>query len=75
MNRQVNKEQSEAPMIKPFVGFCVEAGDPAAFLDVVEKPGGKTVVLPSGIPDFALTWPFFADPEGHVFGLSGGAVQ
>ena len=75
MNRQVNKEQRVAPMIKPFVGFCVEVGDPAAFLEGVEKLGGKTVALPAGIPDFALTWPFLVDPEGHAFGLSGGAVQ
>jgi hypothetical protein len=29
----------------------------------------------TGIPDFGLTFAFFADPEGHVVGLSRGAVQ
>jgi len=27
------------------------------------------------IPGFGLTFAFFADPEGHVVGLSKGAVQ
>jgi predicted enzyme related to lactoylglutathione lyase len=57
------------------VTFYVEVDDPAAFLERAEKPGGKTVVPPTKIPDFGLTFAFFADPNGHVVGLSGGAVQ
>jgi uncharacterized protein len=57
------------------VTFYVEAGGPAAFVDRAEKLGGKTVVPPTEIPGFGLTFAFFADPEGHVVGLSRGAVQ
>jgi predicted enzyme related to lactoylglutathione lyase len=57
------------------VTFYVEVDDPAAYLAKVEKLGGRTVVPPSEIPDFGLTFAFFADPEGHVVGLSKGAVQ
>jgi predicted enzyme related to lactoylglutathione lyase len=74
-------------MSKPIVGWFeitgkdgpalqhVEVDDPAEFLEKAEKLGGKTVVPPTEIPDFGLTFAFFADPEGHVVGLSRGAVQ
>lgn len=32
-------------------------------------------MAPTEIPGFGLTFAFFADPEGHVVGLSNGAVQ
>jgi hypothetical protein len=32
-------------------------------------------VPPTEIPEFGLTFARFADPEGHVVGLSKGAVQ
>ena len=57
------------------VTFYVEVDDPAAYLSRVEKLGGKTIVPPTEIPNFGLTFAFFADPEGHVVGLSKGAVQ
>jgi len=57
------------------VTFYVEVDDPAEFLAKAEKLGGRTVVPPTEIPDFGLTFAFFADPEGHVVGLSKGAVQ
>jgi uncharacterized protein len=57
------------------VTFYVEVDDLAAFLDRAEKLGGKTLVPPTEIPDSGLTFAFFADPEGHVVGLSRGAVQ
>jgi predicted enzyme related to lactoylglutathione lyase len=57
------------------VTFYVEVDDPGAYLARAEKLGGKTIVPPSEIPDFALTFAFFADPEGHVAGLSKGAVR
>ena len=55
--------------------FYVEVDDPKAYLTKAEKLGGMTVVPPTEIPDFGLTFAFFADPEGHVVGLSKGAVQ
>lgn len=57
------------------VTFYVEVDDPAAFLERVGKLGGKTVVPPTEIPGFGITFAFFADPEGHVIGLSRGAVR
>jgi uncharacterized protein len=57
------------------VSFYVEVDDPAAYLHKAEQLGGKTVVPPTEIPQFGLTFAFFSDPEGHVVGLSRGAVQ
>jgi predicted enzyme related to lactoylglutathione lyase len=57
------------------VSFYVEVDDPAAYLKKAEQLGGKTIVPPTEIPNFGLTFAFFADPEGHVVGLSKGAVQ
>ena len=57
------------------VTFYVEVDDPAGYLKKVEQLGGKTVVPPTEIPQFGLTFAFFADPEGHMVGLSKGAVQ
>ena len=57
------------------VTFYVEVDDPAAYLAKAETLGGKTIVPPTEIPNFGLTFAFFADPEGHVVGLSKGAVQ
>ena len=57
------------------VTFYVEVDDPAEYLSKAEKLGGKTLVPPTEIPSFNLTFAFFTDPEGHVVGLSKGAVQ
>jgi uncharacterized protein len=57
------------------VTFYVEVDDPAACLEKAAQLGGSTVVPPTEIPNFGLTFAFFADPEGHVVGLSKGAVQ
>ena len=57
------------------VSFYVEVDDPAAYLTRAEQLGGQTIVPPTEIPQFGLTFAFFADPEGHVVGLSRGAVQ
>jgi predicted enzyme related to lactoylglutathione lyase len=57
------------------ITFYAEAGDPAAFLDRAGKLGGKTVGPPAQIPGSGLTFAFFADPGGHIAGLSGGTVQ
>jgi predicted enzyme related to lactoylglutathione lyase len=40
-----------------------------------EGLGGTTIVPPTEIPGYHLTFAFFADPEGHVVGLTKGAVQ
>jgi predicted enzyme related to lactoylglutathione lyase len=57
------------------VTFYVEVDNLAAYLQKAEKLGGTTVVPPTEIPDFGLTFAFFTDPEGHVVGLSKGAVR
>jgi len=57
------------------VTFYVEVDDPAAYLRKAEGLGGQTIVPPTEIEQFGLTFAFFADPQGHVVGLSKGAVQ
>jgi uncharacterized protein len=57
------------------VTFYVEVDDPTAYLAKAERLGGRTIVPPTEIPQFGLTFAFFADPEGHVVGLSKGAVR
>jgi uncharacterized protein len=57
------------------VTFYVEVDDPSAYLAKAERLGGRTIVPPTEIPQFGLTFAFFADPEGHVVGLSKGAVR
>jgi predicted enzyme related to lactoylglutathione lyase len=57
------------------VTFYVEVDDPAAYLERAEQLGGQTIMAPTEIPDLGLTFAFFTDPEGHVVGLSKGAVQ
>ena len=56
------------------VTFYVEVDDPAAFLKRAEQLGGAVVLPPTEIPQFHLTFAMFADPEGHLVGLSKGAV-
>lgn len=57
------------------VTFYVEVDDPSAYLAKVERLGGSIIAPPVDIPGFGVTFAFFADPEGHVVGLSKGAVQ
>ena len=57
------------------VTFYVEVDDPAAYLRKVEELGGQTIVPPTDLEQFGLTFAFFSDPEGHLVGLSKGAVQ
>lgn len=57
------------------VTFYVEVNDPAAYLKKVQQLGGQTIMPPTELEQFGLTFAFFADPEGHVVGLSKGAVQ
>ena len=57
------------------VTFFVEVDDPKAYLAKVEELGGKTVAPPMEIPTYNLTFAYFTDPQGHLIGLSRGAVQ
>ena len=57
------------------VTFYVEVDDPAAYLNKAEELGGQTIVPPTELEQFGLTFAFFTDPEGHVVGLSKGAAQ
>jgi len=56
------------------VTFYIEVDDPAAYLKRAEKLGGKTIMPPMEVPQANLTFAYFADPEGHMIGLSRGAV-
>jgi uncharacterized protein len=57
------------------VTFYVEVDDPAAYLAKAEALGGTTIAPPMEVPGYNLTFAFFADPEGHVIGLSKGVVR
>ena len=57
------------------VTFYVEVDDVAEYLEKAEGLGGQTIVPPTEIEGFGLTIAFFADPEGHMVGLSKGAIQ
>jgi uncharacterized protein len=57
------------------VTFYVEVEDVAAYLEKAKQLGGQAIVPPTELEQFGLTFAFFADPEGHVVGLSKGAVQ
>jgi predicted enzyme related to lactoylglutathione lyase len=48
--------------------FYIEVDDPQAYLDRIERAGGKTVVPVTVIPGM-VTFAQFADPEGNVVGL------
>jgi predicted enzyme related to lactoylglutathione lyase len=57
------------------VTFYVEVDDPATYLRKAEELGGQTILPPTELEQFGLTFAFFADPEGHLVGLSKGAVR
>ncbi len=54
--------------------FYVEVDDVPASLARAEELGGRAVVPPTRVPGMDLTIAFFADPDGHVVGLSHGAT-
>lgn len=68
----VGKSQDGGP---GHVTFFVEVDDPADYLAKAERLGGKTVVPPTEIPSYNMTFAYFVDPQGHLIGLSKGAVQ
>lgn len=57
------------------VTFFVEVDDLSAHLKKVEELGGAVVFPPTEIPEYHLTFAYFADPEGHVIGLSRGMAR
>lgn len=57
------------------VTFFVEVDDPKAYLARAEKLGGQTVVPPTEVSEYGLTFAYFTDPQGHLIGLSKGVVQ
>jgi uncharacterized protein len=54
------------------VTFYIEVDDLQKALDKIEKLGGKTVNPPMEIPGTPVKLAHFADPEGHLIGLSTG---
>jgi predicted enzyme related to lactoylglutathione lyase len=48
--------------------FYIEVDDPQAYLDRIERAGGRTVVPVTEVPD-VVTFAQFADPQGNVAGL------
>jgi predicted enzyme related to lactoylglutathione lyase len=54
------------------VTFYVEVDDPAGYLARAEQLGGHTIVPPTEIANYGITFAMFTDPEGHVVGLSKG---
>lgn len=57
-----------------YATFYVEVDDPKASLARAEELGGKTIVPPTEVPGWDLTFVLFADPEGHLVGLARGAA-
>jgi predicted enzyme related to lactoylglutathione lyase len=57
------------------VTFYVEVDDLAAYRARAEKLGGRTLVPPTEIAEFGLTFALLADPEGHGVGLSRGVLR
>ena len=57
------------------VTFYAEVDDVGTYLQKAEELGGQTIMPPTTIEQSGLTFAFFTDPEGHVVGLSKGAVR
>ena len=52
----------------------IGVNDPKAYLAKAEKLGGHTILAPTEIPAYHLTFALFADPEGHMVGLMKGGI-
>ena len=50
------------------VTIYIEVDDPDAYLEKVNRAGGKTLMPTSHVTD-GVTIAMFADPDGHVIGL------
>ena len=55
------------------VTFYVRVDDLQSSLDKAESLGGKTIMLPTEVPD-QVTFALFADPEGNMVGLVKGEM-
>ena len=60
---------SGQPGMEGYVTIYVEVDDPQAYLDKAVAAGGKVIVPVTVIPEM-VTFAQFADPEGHVIGLT-----
>lgn len=56
------------------VTVYVEVDDLQKYLTKAESLGGKTVAPPMDVPGWNLSIALMIDPEGHLIGLSKGAV-
>nr|ASV46811.1 hypothetical protein [uncultured bacterium] len=53
-----------------YVTFYIDVDDINAYTVKVEQLGGKIIMPPTELSDFNMTFAQFADPEGHVIGLT-----
>jgi predicted enzyme related to lactoylglutathione lyase len=53
-----------------YVTVYVGVDDIKASIAKAEQLGGKTVMPPTELPEFHVTFALFSDPEGHVIGLT-----
>ena len=53
-----------------YVTFYVGVDDIKSSISKVEQMGGKVIMPPTELPDFGVTFALFADPEGHVVGMT-----
>lgn len=53
----------------------MDVDDPSALSGQAEQLGGKTVMPPTEVPGLNITFALFADPEGHVVGLTNGRAR
>ncbi|MEK7326732.1 MAG: VOC family protein [Chloroflexota bacterium] len=60
---------AQSDQLPSHVTFYIEVDDPAAYLKKVESRGGKVIVPVTTVPG-QVTFALFADPEGHMVGLS-----
>lgn len=51
-----------------FITFYVQVDDPQAYLDKIEKAGGRTLIPVTEIPNM-MTFAQFEDPQGNRVGL------
>ncbi|MFN8473214.1 MAG: VOC family protein [Anaerolineae bacterium] len=58
----------ESPM-GPYVTFYIGVDDPQAYLDKAVAAGAHVVAPVTVVPDM-VTFALFADPEGHVIGIT-----
>jgi hypothetical protein len=58
------------PDYQGHVTFYVMVDEPQKYLDRAEQLGAKTLMPPTELPGAGVTLAMFADPEGHVIGLT-----